>query len=68
MNHIKKIINTISINTTKPSLLSVVSYKPNQLSIYNRPNDLIIYKNNKIKYTPFNKIMKISIMKSNKIL
>jgi len=67
MNHIKKIINTISINNNNPSLLSVISYKPDKLITYNKPSDLIIYKHQHIP-RPFNKIIKISIMKSNKIL
>lgn len=68
MNHIRyltKIINSISINNNNPSLLSVISYKPNKLIPYNKPSEIMIYKHQP-PYMPkrFNKIMKVSFIKS----
>lgn len=60
MSHFTKIINSIKINNTKPTFLEKINN--NQLVLYNRPNNLMIYNKLTKINKPTNRITKIVIL------
>ena len=55
-----RIINSIKINNTKPTFLDKI--RNNQLVIYNRPNNLMVYNKSPKLTKPFSRITKIVIV------